>query len=148
MVPETKKVNTMDDILLFLVNHCSFLYREHGFRFLNSLCSDSFGNAFVILGKEHLQLRFIRDRSQLFLDLQYVSKKQTKTKCKWHSFDIVRQLISGNADHSALLDSENADFLRSHFAEIEGIFRPKTFLRVEPKLSELERLRAKRLFGK
>jgi len=132
----------MEKILQYLKKYCSFLYSRYNFQMVESDCSESFGNALVILESGNLRLQFIKDRDQLFLDFQ-----PTHNKKEWFSIDIVKQLITGNIEPSAQMNSDKAEFLKIHLDEINDLFSPTNFKSTFKKLKELERARAKRLFG-
>lgn len=134
----------MDEILRFLLQHGSFLYKEFGFRFVDSQVSNAFGgDAFLILAKDTVRLRLVRDRGQLFADFQ-----ETPSNGKeWFSIDIVRKYIAKEHEYFSELDSNNAKFLRERLPDIEAAFRPATFDKIRREFQKLEKERAKSLFG-
>jgi hypothetical protein len=134
----------MEEILRYLMKHCSFLYAPNQFRFDDSGSSESFENAFLVLEHEDLRLKFVKDRGQLFLDFQPTSSKRKKD---WFSIDIVKQMVTGNIEPSAEMDTEKAMFLKNNLDEIEQLFSTANLENTIKKLKELERQRAKRLFG-
>jgi len=133
----------MEEILRYLMKHCSFLYSPNKFRFVDSDSSDSFGNALLVLEHQDLRLQFIRDRGQLFLDFQ---PRSINNKREWFSIDNVKQLVTGKIEPSAEMDSEKAEFLKIHLDEIEQLFSTTNVQSTIKKLKVLERERAKRLF--
>lgn len=138
----------MDEILTFLVCHCSFLYKDYGFRFVDSEVTKHFGgDAYVIMASGDLRLSFISDRGQLFLDFQCVAPlKKGQVDKSWYSIDLVRQLITAEEGYRSILDEENAKFLRTHFPAIQELFNSKNFAKVRDRLLELKRVRSKTLF--
>jgi len=134
----------MEEILRYLMKHCSFLYSPNRFRFVDSGSSESFGNAFLVLEHEELRLQFVKDRDQIFLDFQPTS---TNRKNDWFSIDIVKQLVTGNIEPSSEMDTAKAKFLKDNLDEIEQLFSTAKLEGTIKKLRELERARAKRLFG-
>lgn len=132
----------MEKVLQYIKKNCSFLYSPYKFQIVESDSSESFGNALVILEDENLRLQFVKDRDQLFLDFQPTSNKK-----EWFSIDIVKQLVTGNIEPSAKMDSEKAEFLKNHLDQIKHLFSPKNLTNTIKKLKDLERARAKRLFG-
>ncbi|MEK6216150.1 MAG: hypothetical protein N2B03_02900 [Boseongicola sp.] len=59
----------MDNCLAYLLAHLGFLYRDKGFRIVDSKHSPSFGgDGCLILESEILRLRLVSDRGQLLLD--------------------------------------------------------------------------------
>ncbi len=133
----------MEEILRYLMKHCSFLYAPNLFRFVDSGSSESFGNAFLVLEHEDLRLQFVRDRGQIFLDFQPTSKKH---KSNWFSIDIIQQMVTGKIETSAEMDSEKEEFLKTNLDKIEQLFSTANMDSTIKKLRELERARAKRLF--
>jgi len=133
----------MEEILRYLMKHCSFLYSPNRFRFVDSGSSESFGNAFLVLEHKEMRLQFVKDRGQIFLDFQPTSIKH---KGDWFSIDIVKQLVTGKIEASAEMDSEKVEFLKNNLDEIEPLFSTANMEGTIKKLKELERARAKRLF--
>jgi len=125
------------------MKHCSFLYSPNRFRFVDSGSSESFGNAFLVLEHKELRLRFVKDRGQIFLDFQPTSKNR---KGEWFSIDIVKQMVTGEIETSAEMDSEKRKFLKTNLDKIEQLFSSANREGTIKKLKELERARAKRLF--
>jgi hypothetical protein len=135
----------MDEILNFLLHQASFLYKEFGFRFVDSQVSKSFGgDAFLVLATEKLRFRLVRDRGQLFGDFQDAAYS---SKNEWFSIDIVRKRVTGEADYFPELNSDNAAFLRNHFGAIEKLFDKATLVETRKQLHKLETERARKLFG-
>jgi 3-isopropylmalate dehydratase small subunit len=133
----------MEEILRYLMKHCSFLYSPNRFRFVDSGSSESFGNAFLVLEHEELRLQFVKDRGQIFLDFQPTSKNH---KGEWFSIDIIKQMVTGEIETSAEMDSEKAEFLKTNLDEIKLLFSTANMEATIKKLRELECARAKRLF--
>jgi hypothetical protein len=73
----------------------------------------------VTVASDALRLRFVRDRGQLMLDLQGPGPADAKD---WYSVDLLRRLLTGQRQESAVLDATCAAFLREHLAEIESLF--------------------------
>src|SRR5688500_11023234 len=113
----------MDEILQFLLVHASFLYKEFGFRFVDSRVSSSFGDAWLILANETMRFRLVRDRDQLFGDFQ---ASTSSGKGEWFSVDIVRQHLTGEREYFSVLDSNNAEFLRARLTDIQKLFEGET----------------------
>ena len=124
----------MDEILAFLLNRASFLYKELGFRFVDSRYSTSFGGDSLL----------VRDRSQLFGDFQSAAPMP---KDKWFSIDVVRHRLTGESECPSELDDENMTFLRNQIGEIEKLFVESNLASTCNELRKLEAERAKKLFG-
>ncbi len=135
----------MDEILLFLLNSASFLYKELGFRFADSRYSTSFGgDSWLVLNNEKIRLRIVRDRSQLFCDVQSI---EPMPKSKWFSIDVVRHHLTGECECPSELNAGNVAFLRNRIHDIEKLFAKSNLPLTCRKLHELEAERAKNLFG-
>jgi hypothetical protein len=135
----------MDEILQFLLIHASFLYKEFGFRFVDSRVSSSFGgDAWLVLANETIRFRLVSDRNQLFGDFQPLT---SDIKGEWFSVDIVRKHLTDENEYFSILDSNNADFLRARLADIQKLFEGETLNITKKSLHALEAKRAKHLFG-
>lgn len=135
----------MTEILMFLAQHCSFLYERYEFRFVDSMVSSSFGgDAYVVLQSSDVRIRFVKDRGQFFLDLQSVGDPR---KDKWYSFDLIRQLLIGGNEQRPFMEAANAEFLKSNIDEILDAFSSTSMPSTANRLRQLEKARAKRLFG-
>jgi hypothetical protein len=135
----------MDEILAFLLNRASFLYKELGFRFVDSRYSTSFGgDSLLVLTNDKIRFRIVRDRSQLFGDFQSAAPMP---KDKWFSIDVVRHRLTGESECPSELDDENMSFLRNQIGEIEKLFVESNLASTCNELRKLEAERAKKLFG-
>ncbi|MFX0023527.1 MAG: hypothetical protein ACFE9S_14470 [Candidatus Hermodarchaeota archaeon] len=134
----------IEEIQHYLMKHCPFLFSPNQFRIVDSDSSESFGNAFLVLEHKNLRLKFIKDKGQLFLDFQPMSSNRKKD---WFSIDIVMQLVTGNIESSSEMDTDKAKFIKSNLDEIQRLFSSPNLEVTIKKLRELERARAKRLFG-
>ena len=132
----------MNELLNFLISNFAFLYNDYDARFTDSRVQGL--NAMLVLEMSDLRLRFVRDRSQLFLDFQ---SNQQPQEDNWFSYDVVRQLITKEIVDSALLDEKKAKFVRDNIKVIAKAFSEKNKLATEKTLHKFEKARAKRLFG-
>lgn len=136
----------MNEILKFLIEFCSFLYERDGFRFIDSAVSKSFGNAAIILGTSDLNIRFTRERGQLFADFK--SNHYGKINAySWYSIDVVRQLITGENQYYSIMNEDNAIFLKENINKIISIFSEPNVQETIMRLKKLERIRAKKIFS-
>jgi hypothetical protein len=135
----------VNQILAFLVSSCSFLWSDYRYRIIDSQVSPSFGgDAWLIVASERLRLRFVRDRSQLFLDLQGTEGDEDT----WYSIDLLWRLLLDQRRDSGELDPSYAEFLAAQLPEIEQrLSDPKIWPQTRQSLKELKRKRAKELFG-
>lgn len=132
----------MNEILKYILAYCSYLYNDYGFIFTDSEVASSFGgDALLIMESDTLKMRFISDRSQLFLDVSAVSKNS-----EWYSIDLIRQMITGETDYFSLLDENNAKFLRNNIDKIIECFDKNNINNTTKELKKLKLIRNKKLF--
>ena len=135
----------MTQILLFIATYMGYLWKNSRFRVAGSEVATSFGgDALLLVESEQVRLRFVSDRAQLFLDLQPASADGND---EWYSIDLVRRLLLGHREGSAVLDSSYADFLNQHLDEIEARFVGERWPETRAELKTLKVRRAKELFG-
>ena len=134
----------MKVILTFILNHCLYLFEKYGFRFVDSLYSNSFGgDAYVTLESDSMKMLFTYDRAQLLLEFA-----STKTKkLRWYSIDIISQFITGKVEYSALLDDRYARFLANNMEKIVNAFSEENIERTLTELNKLAKETTKRMFG-
>ena len=133
---------TMSELLTYLITRLSFLYNDYGTRFVDSQVRGP--HAALVLEAGPLRLRLLRDRSQVFVDFQ---SAENPSEDDWFSFDMIRQLLTGEVIDSAEMDDEKAKFINDYFEAITEAFRPTNRKETEKKLHEYEHARAERLFG-
>lgn len=129
----------MTEILQFLAGQLSFLYSKYGFRITDSMVSDSFGgDAYLVIEREELRIRLVRDRSQYFIELQSTQKSQSNS---WFTVDLLRGLMGLPSDDNAFMTNENAQFLETHLDAILSEFRDS---KITSRLNAEESKRSKR----
>lgn len=133
----------MTKLLEFIIAHFTYLYDDLGCRFTDSQVHGP--NAVLVFEVDELRLRFVRDRSQIFLDFQ---NKRRSSRKRWYSFGVVRQLTTGEVGGSEELDAEKASYIHQHFTEIKSAFTNANATETEKTLKKLEHERGERLFGK
>lgn len=135
----------MNLILAFIVAHMRYLWTGARFRITGSEVSTSNGgDALLIVESDVLRLRFVRDRGQLFLDFQPVVTDRPK---EWYSVDLVRRLLLGQRETSALLDESYASFIHDELPEIESRFAQVRWPETHSELRKIQKVRAKEMFG-
>lgn len=132
----------MNQLDAYVRENCAFLYTDHGASCIDEK-SDS-GNALLVLVTADLQLRFVRDRGQLFLELR---SRHVSSDAEWFSLDLVQQLLTDEIDDQTPLGDSRVNFLERHFADISKAFAGDQARATSFRLHELARARAKRLFG-
>lgn len=132
-------------ILAFIAAHMGFLWDGARYRITASeVATSNGGDALLLVESEKLRLRFVRDRGQLFLDLQpFFSSPDGE----WFSIDLVRRLKTGRPEETAELDEGYAAFVREHLQEIEHQFSEEEWAGTSARLKKLKVKRAKELFG-
>lgn len=142
MVPDEGEI--VEQILRFLLADGGYLLVEDGFRIVDSLATNVFGgDGYLVLENAALRLRFTVDRGQMFLDVQPAVKKPGA----WYSIDLVRQLVEGEVEHSAVFDAHFADFLHELRSAIYEAFSPESRKATHKRLAELRKDRERRMFG-
>lgn len=134
----------MDEILIFLIKYCSDLYNEYKFKFVNSTTSDYFGDAALMLENNYLQVKFIKERGQLFLEFHSLYDKKGKN---WYSFDLVRRLMKEEDKYYSVLDGDNGLFIQNNLEQILALFNQDVVEHTLMTLELLKKKRSKELFG-
>jgi hypothetical protein len=99
----------MDEILRKLVEEYSFLYKEYGLKIVDSLYTEVFGgDSYVILSNNELQIRFTRDRGQLFIQIKNINQ------IKWEPLHIIKNEFEGINHSTSFMNTENALFLKKY----------------------------------
>jgi len=111
---------------------------------VDSLATDaSGGDGYVVLESAALRLKFTVDRGQMLLEVQSTMKKSRE----WYSIDLIRQLVTGEAQPSAVFDAQYSAFLREHRGAICDAFSVQHRRATLEKLAGLEKDRERRMFG-
>jgi hypothetical protein len=135
----------MTRILAFIANYMGFLWAGARFKIVGSeVATSNGGDALLLVESRDLRLRFVCDRTQLLLDLQ---PTRTQTPSEWFSIDLIRRVLLGKREDSALLDESYAVFLKEQLDEIERRFSDENWSETRPELQKLKLKRAKELFG-
>lgn len=139
----------MNELLLFLIENCPYLYEQYGFRFVDSRYeAKSFGNAFVRLESDDVAVILVRDRGQILIDFE--GKFLDSAYRKWDrlcSIDLVRQLLEPSDDlYSGLMTEDNVLFMREHFDAILDLFSKERFSDTYSRVKILEQWRCQVLF--
>ena len=132
----------MNELLLFLVSHLDFLYLRYGFQFVSSGSSAaSFGDAFVVLERETLQLRLVRNRGQLTLEFRH------KKRGGWFSLGVVRCHMRGGREFFEFIDrDDNVSFVQKNIDEIIATFSSERVKAYIEALKSLEKKKKKAIF--
>lgn len=137
-------MSAVNGIRDFIKSHMDYLGRL-GFREVGSQVTDhNGGDSLVVMESDNLRLRFVQDRSQLFLDFQPVT---TTSQREWFSVDLIRRLYLGRRETSAVLDAGYAAFLRENLADLDARFAPASWPVTSKELKKLKRVRSREMFG-
>ena len=102
----------MDEILRHLIDEYSFLYKEFDYKIVDSLYTKVFGgDSYIILSNNQLQIRFTRDRGQLFIQIK-------NQQGKWEPLHTIKNAIEKTYGSTSFMNSENAHFLRKYLESI------------------------------
>jgi hypothetical protein len=135
----------MTRILGFIVDYMGFLWSGARFKIIGSeIANSNGGDALLLVESDRLRMRFVSDRTQLFLEFQPIG---TPVPNEWFSIDLIRRMILGTRETSALLDESYAEFFHQHLDEIEERFSSENWTEVHSQLKALKVKRAKELFG-
>ena len=154
----------MDEVLLFLVKHLSFLYKDLGFKIVNSDHDKRYaGNGSVVLQSGDLKLEIIYNGRDKQLSLAVHNPKFCKKSYDWYSVDILWQLVKGEIfvqskemeaydvndlnDGPKIFENIVPVFLKEHIATIVEYLTGEDAEENFKKMRLMEKARAKRLFG-
>jgi len=154
----------MDEILLYLVKHLSFLYKDFGFKIVNSGHYEHFaGNGFVVLQSGDLKVQIAYDGRDKQFSFDVHNLKFCKKSYDWYSVDILWQLVKGEIfvqskemeaydvndlnDGPKIFENIVPVFLKEHIATIVEYLTGEDAEENFKKMRLMEKARAKRLFG-
>jgi hypothetical protein len=122
-----------------------FLWTGARFKIVGSEVSTSNGgDAVLFVESSRMRLRFVCDRAQLLLDMQ---PSRTSVSEEWFSIDLIRRMLLGKRELSAVLNESYAEFIRDHLDEIESRFGDEEWPQTHAELKRLKVKRAKEMFG-
>ena len=123
----------------------SFLWEGARFRITGSeVTTSNGGDAWLLVESDNLRLRFVCDRTQLFLDFQPVSRSSPN---EWYSVDLIRRMLLGKRETSSFLDVSYATFIQEHLDEIDRRFSDECWGETRTALRGLKAKRSKETFG-
>lgn len=135
----------MDQISSFITNYMPFLLNTDRYKVIEATeTAVNGGDSVVVFASDGIQLRFITDRDQLFLDLRPPTSQNDKD---WYSIDLVCRLLTGERLGTSILNPDYAEFVRTHLADIERKFAPAEWSQTEKDLKAVQRKRSKEMFG-
>lgn len=135
----------MQKILEFLAKDGAFLYIKHDCRIVDSEYVATFGGTgSVTLRNDIIEVRFELERDRLFMHMRAAGRRSLRP---WFSMDILRQLLTGTAADKEIMNHKNVAFLRKNFDGLQRLFSKPNLEATESAGKELQRQRAKRLFG-
>lgn len=132
----------MNEILQFMTAHMAFVWKDGRFTIEGS--TGGAGNAGIYLKSDAVRMFLVRDKGQLFLDMQ---PSTASLHTEWYSVDLVHQSITGaGARQTSLLDREYAKFVENHIDDIERRFSVECWEEERRRLRALARERSQRMF--
>lgn len=132
----------MKEILQFICEHLMFMFTS--FRLVDSkVFSEARTEGYVTLEAENCRIRIFRERLKLFIEFQ----SSHGPRDRWYDWDIVQEMALNQPVEASLLDSASAVQLKKILPALDNAFSVPKRESTEKSLDELERKRAKRLFG-
>lgn len=135
----------MAELLRFISTNLMFLFDAGGYRIVDSRSGQPSGDGLVVVESEFLRLRFVRDRSQMHVDLQL-------RKCDgedWFGLGVVRRWLLGDRPGFDHLDESSALFLRDNLERLEDeVSRGSGCNHALARLRDERAARADELFGR
>jgi hypothetical protein len=137
------------DLGIELQVSCQYLFDELRFRKTKEAYHpEAFGNAFVILQSAHFQVRFVRERGDLFMDVGSLTEP-----ARWWSLEWVAQLIGrpfaktveGREGAAELI--RLAHFLKENYVAISQCFSPERIQHTEQQLQAMTQAWSARTFS-
>jgi hypothetical protein len=140
VVTQKGEVNQMDEILSFLLEYASDLYKKYGFKFTDSKVSEEFGgeNGYIQLSNDELDISISNDRSQMFIEFFPRIKNQ---KRYGYSLGLLREHLTGERFSDVLTENQNNLFLKNNLNSILNCFSKKVLAKNILSLEELLRRR-------
>ena len=134
----------MPQIPTFIAAHMGYLWDGARFRIIGSEVTEANGGDSTLLVESAvLRLRFVTDKTQLFLDIQPTAGRAKD----WYSVDLVRRLFLGEREPSAVLDASYADFIGERLDDIEARFDSERWPETQTEPQQLKAVRSKEMFG-
>jgi hypothetical protein len=134
----------MGELLRLLAEHYSWLWGESRYRITDSRATESFGNALVVISSDALRIRVARDRGQFLWDFQSPDGGERD----WYDLDVIWRFLTGESIATVLEPPERvAHFVQDHLSQIEALFGSDERAQTTTALEDLQRVRAKELFG-
>ncbi|MCP4652655.1 MAG: hypothetical protein GY858_04650 [Candidatus Omnitrophica bacterium] len=122
-----------------------WLFSDYGFKIRDSEYSPSFGGEGLIrLENEKIRIDLISDRDHAYFEFSPIEgweKGETVT------YDIIRQLITNEVCDDTMISESQIVFLKANFPKIISLVASPQKNDLLFKIRQLERERAKRLFG-
>lgn len=125
----------MKRILVYIVSYMGFLWADAAFKIVDSeVTTHNGGDAALFIESSTLRLRFICDRTQLFLDLQ---PTVTTKPNEWFSVYLVRRMLTGDSSAPTLLAEADARFLKDNLSRLEQVFSEEQWAETSSRLRQL-----------
>lgn len=134
----------MEKILKLLASELSFLYRDYGFKIIDSEFTESFGgSAYIVLLCKGLKVRVLQSRDGLGIEFG-----DNRSKPEWYSLDIIQEFICDDKEnkYDGEVNSKNIIALKRGMAKLLDAFSKEKISTTRALLSNYEKERAKRLF--
>ena len=133
----------MDELLRFMSSHGTFLFTDNEFRLTDSEAAAEFGNALIVLSSDTTRLRLVRDRGELILEAQPLQDG----RAEWHTLDILAEFAGVDPRGCCPVTPAGMQVLQRVLPSLRQAFEPEKLADTIKQLHQLERARAKKLFG-
>jgi hypothetical protein len=138
----------VESILKLIVSHLSLLYREKGFKFVDSGVEKVYGeSSFIVLSDGALDIILVKSRDGLDFEFRLHCDLKEKDE-EAFSFEIVKEYIDRGRQKSDNSSVACASYVRDNIDKIISAFSNENYAVTKKELKGLEVTRSKRLFGK
>ncbi len=135
----------MAELLRFIATHLMFLFDPGRYRIVDSRSGRPSGDGLVVIESDSVRVRFVRDRSQMHVDIQPCPDEGED----WFGIGVVRRWLLGESPGYDYLDESSVAFLRENLVRIEAEWSTRAGREVGmQRLRDERAARAEELFGK
>jgi 3-isopropylmalate dehydratase small subunit len=124
-------------------NNIYRILETYGFRLINNESSNYFGDYYCIFTNNKIEIRFIRDRLDTFVELQNAIKGNNQ----WYDLDLVKNLLQNmDSTNTPMSIDLNIDFLINNLENVCILFNEKNYFSTQKQLETLRIERVKKMF--
>jgi hypothetical protein len=126
-----------------LTDLITFLEIDCGFYFEKEYISPNFDDAIIFLRNKHIRIRFVRDRSNWCIEMNY-----DKQENEWYDISLIKEVLNEKEEHGVLGYIEQSDFIKNNWDKIVFLFDEENVQNLIVSLNYARNERAKRTFPK